>query len=118
MKPDVDALLTLPIDPPGAGPDRAFDPPAPDPEGLGDATSMRSGCCRSRRDGRCGARAAAGGRADDPECPGTDHDGRDAGGENLVDLREKVSLREALDRLLLFDGAQRRAETWGVPCRS
>jgi hypothetical protein len=31
-KPDVDTLLTLPIDPPAAGPDRAFDPPLPDPE--------------------------------------------------------------------------------------
>ena len=30
-KPDEDTLLTLPIDPPAAGPDRALDPP-PDPE--------------------------------------------------------------------------------------
>jgi hypothetical protein len=30
-KPDVDTLLTLPIDPPAAGPDRALDPPPPDP---------------------------------------------------------------------------------------
>jgi hypothetical protein len=28
-KPDVDTLLTLPIDPPSAGPDRAFDPRPP-----------------------------------------------------------------------------------------
>jgi hypothetical protein len=28
-KPDVDTLLTLPIDPPAAGPDRALDPPLP-----------------------------------------------------------------------------------------
>jgi hypothetical protein len=28
-KPDVDTLLTLPIDPPAAGPDRALDPPRP-----------------------------------------------------------------------------------------
>jgi hypothetical protein len=28
-KPDVDTLLTLPIDPPAAGPDRALDPPIP-----------------------------------------------------------------------------------------
>jgi hypothetical protein len=33
-KPDVDTLLTLPIDPPAAGPDRALDPPPPDPEGA------------------------------------------------------------------------------------
>jgi hypothetical protein len=32
-KPDVDTLLTLPIDPPAAGPERALDPP-PDPEAL------------------------------------------------------------------------------------
>src|SRR5579871_6211846 len=32
VKPDVDALLTVPIDPPAAGPDRAFDPPPPDPD--------------------------------------------------------------------------------------
>jgi hypothetical protein len=31
VKPDVDTLLTVPIEPPAAGPDRAFDPP-PDPE--------------------------------------------------------------------------------------
>jgi hypothetical protein len=30
-KPDAETLLTLPIDPPAAGPDRAFDPPPPDP---------------------------------------------------------------------------------------
>jgi hypothetical protein len=28
-KPDVDTLVTLPIDPPAAGPDRALDPPLP-----------------------------------------------------------------------------------------
>ena len=28
-KPEVDTLLTLPIDPPAAGPDRALDPPLP-----------------------------------------------------------------------------------------
>jgi hypothetical protein len=28
-KPDLDTLLTLPIDPPAAGPDRALDPPRP-----------------------------------------------------------------------------------------
>jgi hypothetical protein len=31
-KPDVDTLPTLPDDPPAAGPDRALDPAAPDPE--------------------------------------------------------------------------------------
>jgi hypothetical protein len=30
-KPEVDTLLTLPIDPPAAGPDRALDPPPPAP---------------------------------------------------------------------------------------
>src|ERR1700755_2506505 len=35
VKPDVDALLTVPIDPPAAGPDRAFDPRAPDPDAPG-----------------------------------------------------------------------------------
>jgi len=29
LKPDVDTLLTLPTDPPAAGPDRALDPPLP-----------------------------------------------------------------------------------------
>jgi hypothetical protein len=28
-KPEVETLLTLPIDPPAAGPDRALDPPRP-----------------------------------------------------------------------------------------
>jgi hypothetical protein len=31
VKPDVDVLPTVPIDPPSAGPDRALDPPPPDP---------------------------------------------------------------------------------------
>ena len=30
VKPDVDRLLTVPDDPPAAGPDRALDPPPPD----------------------------------------------------------------------------------------
>ncbi|HME01700.1 MAG TPA: hypothetical protein VKG38_01545 [Solirubrobacteraceae bacterium] len=30
-KPELDRLLTFPIDPPAAGPDRALDPPAPGP---------------------------------------------------------------------------------------
>jgi hypothetical protein len=30
-KPDVDTLSTVPDDPPAAGPDRALDPPRPDP---------------------------------------------------------------------------------------
>jgi hypothetical protein len=30
VKPDVDTLLTAPIDPPAAGPDRALDPPPAD----------------------------------------------------------------------------------------
>jgi hypothetical protein len=33
-KPDVDTLLTVPIDPPVAGPDRAFDPPPVAPEDV------------------------------------------------------------------------------------
>jgi hypothetical protein len=32
VKPEVDTLVTLPDDPPAAGPDRAFDPPPPDPK--------------------------------------------------------------------------------------
>jgi hypothetical protein len=32
--PDVDTLLTWPIDPPAAGPDRALDPPPAGPEGA------------------------------------------------------------------------------------
>jgi hypothetical protein len=32
VKPDADTLLTVPIAPPAAGPDRALDPLAPDPE--------------------------------------------------------------------------------------
>jgi hypothetical protein len=31
VKPDVDTLLTVPDDPPAAGPDRALDPPPPEP---------------------------------------------------------------------------------------
>jgi hypothetical protein len=30
VKPDVDRLLTVPDDPPAAGPDRALDPPLPE----------------------------------------------------------------------------------------
>lgn len=33
-KPPVDTLLTLPMDPPAAGPERAFGPPPPDPGGA------------------------------------------------------------------------------------
>jgi hypothetical protein len=29
LKPEVDTLVTLPTDPPAAGPDRALDPPLP-----------------------------------------------------------------------------------------
>jgi hypothetical protein len=32
VKPDPDTLLTVPAAPPAAGPDRALDPLAPDPE--------------------------------------------------------------------------------------
>jgi hypothetical protein len=32
VKLDLDTLLTLPDDPPAAGPDRALDPPPPDPK--------------------------------------------------------------------------------------
>jgi hypothetical protein len=32
VKPDEDTLLTVPAAPPAAGPDRALDPLAPDPE--------------------------------------------------------------------------------------
>jgi hypothetical protein len=32
VKPDADTPLTVPTEPPAAGPDRALDPPAPDPE--------------------------------------------------------------------------------------
>jgi len=31
VKPDVDTLPTVPDDPPAAGPDRALDPPPPEP---------------------------------------------------------------------------------------
>jgi hypothetical protein len=34
VKPDVDMLATVPDAPPAAGPDRALDPPPPDPAGL------------------------------------------------------------------------------------
>jgi hypothetical protein len=30
VKPEMDTLLTVPDDPPGAGPDRALDPPPPE----------------------------------------------------------------------------------------
>jgi hypothetical protein len=33
VKPDADTLVTLPDDPPAAGPDRALDPPPPVPNG-------------------------------------------------------------------------------------
>jgi hypothetical protein len=32
--PEVETLLTLPTDPPSAGPDRALEPPPPDPEAV------------------------------------------------------------------------------------
>jgi hypothetical protein len=31
VKPDADTLLTVPDEPPAAGPDRALDPPPPEP---------------------------------------------------------------------------------------
>ncbi len=34
VKPDVDMLATVPDAPPAAGPDRAFNPPPPDPARL------------------------------------------------------------------------------------
>jgi len=37
VKPDADTLLTVPIEPPAAGPDRAFDPLPPVPEPPGKA---------------------------------------------------------------------------------
>jgi hypothetical protein len=36
LKLDADTLLTVPDDPPAAGPDRAFDPPPPNPERRGE----------------------------------------------------------------------------------
>jgi hypothetical protein len=33
VKPDLDTLVTVPEDPPAAGPDRALDPPPADPRG-------------------------------------------------------------------------------------
>jgi hypothetical protein len=40
VKPDADTLLTVPIEPPAAGPDRALDPLAPAPEAAGKAWAL------------------------------------------------------------------------------
>ncbi len=40
MKPEVDMSFTVPIDPPAAGPDRALDPPMPEPRNAGGALAV------------------------------------------------------------------------------
>jgi hypothetical protein len=39
VKPDVEMSVTVPIDPPAAGPDRALDPPLPAPRNAGGAVA-------------------------------------------------------------------------------
>ena len=96
VKPDVDALLTLPIDPPAAGPDRAFDPPAPDPEALetppacAPAAAVVAGTVAAALEPPLEAALTI------PNVPAPITMVAMPAARNLVDLREKVSLRESI----------------------
>jgi hypothetical protein len=49
VKPDLDTLVTVPADPPAAGPDRALDPPPADPGGPA-AWALDAGCAADGHD--------------------------------------------------------------------
>jgi hypothetical protein len=89
VKPDVDTLSTVPDDPPAAGPDRALDPPPPDPGPP--ARPLGGAPCPAVAEGD--AAVAEGDVAAQPESPITAH----------------VSAAAAIDPLLLF-GSNRRAQ--------
>ena len=71
MKPDADTLLTVPTVPPAAGPDRALDPLAPDPEPPAKGLPLLLVPLLAV------VRGAAGGGCDDPVGTAPDYDGRD-----------------------------------------
>jgi hypothetical protein len=94
VNPDVDAPFTVPIDPPAAGPDRAFDPPPPDLEAP--KKPLR---CEPPAAVAAGTVAAAlvpplEAALTMPNVPPPMRMLAIPAATNLVDLREKVSLRE------------------------
>ena len=68
VKPEENTLLTVPLDPPAAGPDRALDPP-PDPKPPAGLLLLAAG----------GTAGTTGGGGDDPVRTARDHDGRGSG---------------------------------------
>jgi hypothetical protein len=96
VKPEPDRLLTVPIDPPAAGPDRAFDPPPPDPEGP----ETPPGCAPPPAVVAAIVAAALEPPLEAaltiPNVPPPITIVAMPAARNLVDLREKMSLRESI----------------------
>jgi hypothetical protein len=97
VKPEVEMSLTVPIDPPAAGPDRALDPPLPAPRNAG---------------GGVAALAAVGLLLDValtiPYVPG-DRSGREAGGDESGRVCGRT-LQCSFDRVLPRCGHRLRAQ--------
>jgi hypothetical protein len=94
VKLDVETLPTVPDDPPAAGPDRALDPPPPDPGRP--AKPLGGAPCPAVVEGDAAvaegdAAVAEGDAAAQPESPSTAH----------------ISAAAAIDPLFLFDGNRR-----------
>jgi hypothetical protein len=105
VKPDLDTVLTLPIDPPVAGPDRAFDPPPPDPDapekpaGRVPLAAVAAGTDAAAAEPPLEAALTI------PNVPAAITMVAMPAARNLVDLRAEVSLRESIGTAPLFDGA-------------
>jgi hypothetical protein len=110
VKPEADALVTVPTDPPAAGPERAFDPAPPDPEAP-------------EKPGRCGPPPAVIGGTEAaalelpleaaltiPNVLAPITMAATPAVRNLVDLRADLSLRESIGRapFVLWSPASRR----------
>jgi hypothetical protein len=94
MKPDVETLLAVPIEPPAAGPDRAFEPWPPDPDAPENAAARPPPPV-------VGTDAAAvepplEAALTIPNVPVPITMAAMPAARNLVDLREKVGLRESI----------------------
>jgi hypothetical protein len=98
VKPDVDALLTVPIDPPAAGPDRAFDPPAPDPDGPGRPPECAPAGAVVAGAVAAGLELLLEAALTIPNVPAPITMVAMPAARDLVDLRERVSLRESIGR--------------------
>jgi hypothetical protein len=113
VKPDVDVLLTSPIDPPAAGPDRAFDPPPPDPDAEKSAGRVPPPAVAAGTDAAA-VEPPLEAAVTIPNVPAPITIVAMPAARNLVDLRAKLSLRESIWKSSFrFYGAQRRAGTWG-----